>query len=87
MEVDALHNQDFSYDQTHQVFHVHHETLRDQLDAQGLTDGNEQVAGESGLYATSKGKGGPTFQGTCHHCKLVCQLSQEKILKCSSFDP
>ena len=27
MEVDALHNQDFSYDQTHQVFHMHHETV------------------------------------------------------------
>ena len=74
VEVDALHTQDFSYDQAHQVFHMHHETVCDQLDAQGLTDGNEQMAGESGLYAMTKGKGkgkgkgGPTFQGTCHHC-------------------
>ena len=74
MEVDALLTQDFSYDQAHQVFHMHHETVCDQLDAQGLTDGNEQMAGESGLYAMTKGKGkgkgkgGPTFQGTCHHC-------------------
>ena len=95
MEVDALHTQDFSYDQAHQVFHMHHETACDQLDAQRLTDGSEQMAEESGLHAMTKGKGkgdgkgGPTFQGTCHHCgqfghKLV--ICPEKDAE-SSFDP
>ena len=63
MEVDALHTQDFSSDQAHQVFYVHRETVCDQLDAQGLTDGNEQMAVESGLYSMTKGKGKGKRQG------------------------
>ena len=74
MEADTLPTQDFPYDQAHQVFHMHHETLCDQFDAQGDTDGNEQMEGESGHFAMTKGegkgkgKGGPISQGTCHHC-------------------
>ena len=57
MEVDALDTLDFSHDQAHQVFHMHHETVGDQRDAQGLTGGNEHVAGEWGLCAITRGKG------------------------------
>ena len=94
MEVDALHNRDFSYDQTHRVFRMHHEIVGDQLDAQGLTDGNEQVAGEPGLCAISKGKKKARMYQfsmelvtTADSSDTSWSIVPKRMMKCSSFDP